>query len=73
MQTDTSDAFQQFADGAALAVSIGDSYVTGAPAPVTLSRSPGGVLYWTLRETDATGFTPIANQTFTLELAVRLH
>lgn len=70
--TDVAGTYGQYGDGASIAVSVGASF-SQANNPFLFERAPGDFLYWSLRETDATGFTPIANQTFTLILDVILH
>lgn len=69
MTTDIVGAYHQYGDGATVAVLNGaaaaDDY---SRDPILIPLSPGGAIYWAMRETDATGFTPIANQTFTLKL-----
>lgn len=43
---------------------------TGSEIGIVLGA---GRLYWTLKEADSTGFTPIANQTFTLVAELHSH
>lgn len=64
MQTDVAS---QFADGAVARISNGTTYDTKAVRQV-LAIGPADNLYWSLKESDATGFTPVASQTFTFLL-----
>jgi len=74
MSSDVSDAYSAGADGAFLHLVNGASSTDDyARDPIIWARKPGDVLYWTLREIDSTGFTPIANQTFTIHLVGRLY
>ena len=69
MTTEVSSAYSASGDGAALSTVCGnantDDYLR---EHFLVQRSPGDKLYWTLREIDSTGFTPISGQTFTLAL-----
>lgn len=71
MTTDVSSAYAASGDGAALAALPGaastDDYMR---EHIFVPRTPGDKLYWSLREIDSTGFTPISGQTFTLALAI---
>ena len=45
------------------------AYAAGKPdsgTDIGVAIAPGDLIYWSLKEVDATGFTPAANQTFTL-------
>lgn len=65
-----SDAYSIAGDGSFLHLTPGHSYLDGyATAPIRMFRSPGDRLYWSLRLLSAAGYTPAANQTFTLSLA----
>ena len=73
LTTEVSSAYNAFGDGAKLAATPGASFTATGSMPIPLRRVSGGLIYWSLREIDATGFTPIANQTFTLALALCLN
>lgn len=71
MTTVPAGTYDQFGDGAAIRV------LNGGAATDDYSRDPiffpkPAALYWSLRELDATGFTPISGQTFTLVLDGRI-
>jgi|WetSurMetagenome_2_1015567.scaffolds.fasta_scaffold393250_2 hypothetical protein len=70
LTTEVSNAYAAGADGAFLSALIGSGTATDdyTRESIRFARTPGDKIYWSLREVDSTGFTPIANQTFTLVL-----
>lgn len=57
----------QMSDGAfAVAEPVSALSATSNGFPLLLANLAGTLIYWTLTETDATGFTPASAQTFTL-------
>jgi hypothetical protein len=71
LTTDVVGALNQFADGAATPLHHGDTYAATGAFPQIVVPNSDGELYWSLYEADATGFTPISEQTFTLVLRFR--
>lgn len=59
-----------FADGAAVLLTGGDSYANAGGQPVVIPPISEGTLFWSLKEIDATGFTPVSAGTFTLSLDI---
>lgn len=73
LTTSVSDAYSVAGDGAFIGAIQGtDATNNYATEKYIFARKPGDWLYWSLREIDSTGFTPIALQTFTLVLSVKL-
>lgn len=64
------DVATQVADGAYAAVNFNDTFGVAAAGPFIIPPLNGGSLYWSLKETDATGFTPASGTTFTLVLGL---
>jgi hypothetical protein len=71
LTSDVVGTFNQFADGPCAPVQTGDTYSSTGAFPHCIVPSSEGEIFWTLRETDATGFTPISGQIFTLVLCFR--
>ena len=68
MITEVSAAKKCGGDGASLDCTLGSTYGLGTfgVQPIIISRNQ--LLYWSLWEVDATGFTPASGTTFTLTL-----
>lgn len=62
------DVYSASGDGTMLALTPGSTYAAAGSIPLISDHSPGGKIFWTLREIDATGFTPSALEIFTLTL-----
>jgi hypothetical protein len=72
LTTQVSSAYQAGADGAALSAVVGEANTDDYTREHQyFARSIGGKIYWSMREIDSTGFTPISGQTFTLALAIK--
>ena len=70
----TSDVVDKnaFADGFAVDLVLGDAYSSVGARPTIIKPLSDGLVYWSMFEVDATGFTPISAQTFDLTLNLRI-
>ena len=67
LASETADARKAFADGTPLDVSPGATYTAQySGMPLIVGRN--SAIYWSLRESDATGFTPTSAEVITLTL-----